>query len=61
MTILAVWALLLTAAPVTHPAVLTAPANAAVSAVVIVKLGPASREEYRHGDPQNRVQLLRSR
>ncbi len=59
MTILAVWALLLTAAPTTHPAVLAVPPPA--PAGVIVKLGPASREEYRHGDPQNRVQLARSR
>ncbi|MGI4792071.1 MAG: hypothetical protein ACRYFS_24885 [Janthinobacterium lividum] len=36
----------------------TVSADASGSTVVIVKLGNASLEEYQHGDPASRIQLL---
>ena len=55
MAILAVWALLLAAAP----------AHASIRTVadpgVTIKIGTASLEEYTQGDPANRLQLIRSR
>ena len=60
MAILAVWALLLTA-PISAPPVNSAAAFCTEAAPgVVVKLGGASLEEYRQGDPANRVQLTRS-
>jgi hypothetical protein len=58
MTILAVWALLMTAAPLTHSAPPIS-VKAIAAPGVTVKIGTASLEEYMHGDPCNRVQLLR--
>ena len=56
MNILTALALLLVPAspspvPVMH-------VQAATPSVVVVKLGEASREEYTHGDPSSRIQLL---
>lgn len=57
MNILTVLALLLVpAAP--SPASLT-PVQTVTPSAVVVKIGKASLEEYTHGDPGSRVQLLR--
>ncbi len=58
MTILAVWALLMTAAPLMHTDAARS-VKAVTAPGVTVKIGTASLEEYTHGDPANRVQLLR--
>jgi|GEM_PF-2222883 len=56
MPLLAFWVVLAAATP-THPVLM---ANESQSAPgVTVKLEAASSEEYRHGDPNNRVHLLR--
>ena len=55
MPLIAIWALLLTAAPARPAIVMAAPAASGV----VVKLGTASLEEYRQGDPANRVQMTR--
>ena len=61
MNILTLCALLLVPA---SPTPVSAPpahmAAATISAAVVVKIGEASREEYKHGDPANCVSLLRS-
>ena len=57
MPLLTVWVLLLVSAPV--PVAPAASTCAEAPAAVVVKLGNASLEEYRHGDPSNRVQMLR--
>ncbi len=56
MNILTVLALLLV--PASPIPVSTTSAQAAMPPVVVVKIGTASLEEYTHGDPSNRVQLL---
>ena len=57
MPLFTVWALLLVSAPA--PVAPAATVTSAAPAAVVVKLGNASLEEYRHGDPANRVQMLR--
>lgn len=56
MNILTVLALLLVpAAPNSVP---LTPVQTVTPSAVVVKLGEASREEYTHGDPSRRIQLL---
>ena len=57
MPILAFWVVLMTATP-THPVLMTNEKQ--VSPGITVKLGAASLEEYRHGDPASRVFTTRS-
>ena len=52
MPILAFWVVLMTATP-THPVLMTNEKQ--VSPAVVVRLGEASLEEYRRGDPASRV------
>jgi len=56
MPLLALWVVLATAAPA-HPSLMTNEQQ--IAPKVTVKRGTTSLEEYRHGDPNNRVQLLR--
>ena len=56
MPILALWVSLAAAVPA-HPVLMTNASQAAPG--VIVRLGTASLEEYRHGNPNARIQLLR--
>ncbi len=59
MNVLTVFALLLVpAAP--SPASLT-PVQTVTPSAVVIRIGEASVEEYTHGDPGSRIQLLRGR
>ena len=60
MNILTLCALLLVPASPTPVSTLPAHMAAVMPAAVVVKIGEASLEEYKHGDPANRVPLLRS-
>ena len=57
MTIIAFWALFTMSLPV--PATVPLSAQAVTPPGVTVKIGNASLEEYRHGDPADRIQLVR--
>ncbi len=61
MNILTVCALLLVPASPTPVSITPAHTAAVMPPAVIVKIGEASLEEYKQGDPANRVLLLRSK